>query len=77
MNEGNRNKMTLKRHNARTSTGRADHPKVAWRPGEGVSIGRTACPTAPSLHLNMQSNGDCLIGFSQSEERQFSDYRRR
>jgi hypothetical protein len=77
MNEGDRNKMMLSRHNAKTSTGRADHPKVAWRPGANVSFGYIACPTTPSLHLNMQPNGESLIGFSKSAERQFSDYRRR
>jgi hypothetical protein len=69
--------MMLRRHNARTSTGRADHPKVAWCPSASVSFGRTACPTTPSLHLNIQPNGASLIGFSKSAERLFSDYRRR
>lgn len=57
--------------------GRADHPKVAWCPGASVSCGYTACPTTPSLHLNMQTGGESLMGSSQSAEREFSDYRRR
>lgn len=69
--------MMLRRHNASSSTGRTDHPTVAWCPGASVSCGHVAFATTPSLHLNLQPNGESLIGSGKSAERQFFDYRRR